>query len=105
MASEEEQKEVTRRALLVDPRFRKALARLGIDPGTERARAVGRAVARLAECATLPAVHDAKVLVPPTSHAFVRRVQGRNIWLWFRIVRGGVVQVIHVSSDPPIPLE
>ena len=91
------------RVIQLGDRFRTAAERLGIVPGSERARAVARVIAVLGEADDLPSPGDARALIPPTSEAFVRRVPGRNLWIWYR-VSGDVSYLVHVSSEPPIPI-
>jgi hypothetical protein len=93
------------RLCVLESQFRKALARLGIEPGTERGRAVGRTIKTLVEARTLPAVTDARVSIPPTRTAHARRVQGRNLWLWYRVGDDESVHIIFVSSEPPTPID
>jgi hypothetical protein len=65
---------------------------------------VGQTIASLAAAETLPGPGDTRALIPPTSEAFVRRVPGRNLWIWYR-VDGETLYVAHVGSDPPVPLD
>jgi hypothetical protein len=63
-------------------RYRKAADRLGVVAGSERGRAAGKTIAALAEADALPGPGDTLALIPPTGRAFVRRVHGRNLWIW-----------------------
>ena len=85
-------------------RYRRAADRLGVVAGSERGRAAGKTIAALAEADALPGPGDTLALIPPTGRAFVRRVQGRNLWIWYR-VEGGIVYLAHLSSDPPVPAD
>jgi hypothetical protein len=71
-------------------------------PGSARGRAVGVTIAGLGADETLPATGDTRALVPPTGEAFVRRVPGRNLWLWYTLA-DGVVTVVGLTADPPVP--
>lgn len=71
-------------------------------PGSARGRAVGKIIASLGTDDSLPGAGDVFALVPPTGSAFVRRVPGRNLWLWYT-VSGDVVIVIALTADPPVP--
>jgi hypothetical protein len=42
--------------------------------------------------------------MPPTAEAFVRRVPGRNLWLWYTIADDAVI-VIVLTADPPVPVD
>ncbi len=78
--------------------------RLGVVPGSARGRAVGQTIALLGEAATLPGPGDTRALIPPTGTAFVRRVPGRNLWLWYTL-RDGEVAVVALTADPPVPTD
>jgi hypothetical protein len=45
-----------------------------------------------------------RALVPPTGEAFVRRVPGRNLWVWY-MVSDDTVSVIALTADPPVPAD
>lgn len=92
------------RIAILTPRYQRARTRLGIIPGSQRGRAVGRAIAALLDAEVLPSPLDARALLPPTGDAFVRRVPGRNLWIWYRADAERLF-LVHVSSDPPIPSE
>ncbi len=83
-------------------RFRRTADRLGAVPGSARGRAVGQTIARLCAAETLPGPGDTRALIPPTSAAWVRRVPGRNLWLWYR-PRDGEVVLIALTAEPPVP--
>jgi len=92
------------RVLKFDARYRRAAERLGIVPGSERGLAVGRTIVALLDAEELPGPGDIVANIPPTSRALVRRVPGRNLWLWYR-VDSDTVTVRHVSSEPPVPAD
>jgi hypothetical protein len=65
---------------------------------------VARTIAALLEAEELPGPGDVVAAIPPTGMALVRRVPGRNLWLWYR-VEGDVVLLRHISSEPPVPVD
>jgi len=44
-----------------------------------------------------------EALIPPTSTAHVRRVPGRNLWIWYTAT-GNAVRVITITDSPPVPI-
>jgi hypothetical protein len=58
----------------------------------------------LAMAEVLPGPGDTRALIPPTGAAFVRRVPGRNLWVWYR-AEGDTLYLAHLSSDPPVPVD
>lgn len=91
------------RVIQLGDRFRTAAERLGIVPGSERARAVARVIAVLGEADDLPSPGDARALIPPTSEASCVACRGATFGSWYR-VSGDVSYLVHVSSEPPIPI-
>lgn len=85
-------------------RYLRNAERLAIVPGSARARAVGLTIAALGMEEKLPGPEDTRALVPPTGEAFVRRVPGRNLWLWYTVA-GDVVTVVGLTADPPVPAD
>ena len=83
-------------------RYRRAADRLGVVPGSARGLAIGQTIAALAASDILPDPGDTRAVIPPTREAFVRRVRGRNLWIWYH-VDGHTLYLAHVSSDPPVP--
>lgn len=94
---------MARRTIVLSPRYLKRVRALGVVGGSERSRAVGAVVRALAQADTLPGPGDTSALMPPTGEAFVRRVPGRNLWIWYR-VEGDVLYLGHLSSEPPVPV-
>jgi hypothetical protein len=90
------------RIVRLSPLFRRRLDALRVR-GQERA-AVGATIAALAEAEHLPGVLDTSAMIPPTHEAFVRRVSGRNLWLWYRVTPGEVVMVT-LTRTPPVPVD
>ena len=83
-------------------RYLRNAERLSAVPGSARGRAVGKTIAALASDEKLTAAGDIAAIVPPTNEAFVRRVPGRNLWLWY-VLGGDEVTVIALTADPPVP--
>lgn len=91
------------RVPVVTPLFRARLDALGARPGTDVLRAVGATIAALAEAERLPGVLDTTASLPPTGKAYVRRVGGRNLWIWYRF-DASMVWLRTVTAMPPVPL-
>lgn len=75
-----------------------------VRPGSERARAVARTVRALADATDLPGPSDFESAERPVGRAWVRRVAGRNLWLWYRFTVGEV-HLLTVTTEPPVPVE
>jgi hypothetical protein len=72
-------------------------------PWTESTRRALRAtLAGLAE-GDLPGPLDYEVAIPPTRFAWVRRVTGCNLWVFFTF-DAGEVRAVALTSSPPVPL-
>jgi hypothetical protein len=91
------------RTLVLTHTFLRARARLGIDPATPRGVALAKVLRALESDAQLPGPGDVVATIPPTSIALVRRVPGRNLWVWYR-VEGERLFLRHVSAEPPVPV-
>lgn len=72
--------------------------------GSERSLAVGRTVGALTVAAELPGSTDFEAVEKPVGRAWVRRVGGRNIWLWYRF-NDSEVMLLTLTTEPPIPLD
>ena len=72
--------------------------------GTPRADAVGRTTRALAAADVLPGPMDYEAKAHPVGRAWVRRIGGRNVWLWYRFTDDEVV-LVTVTTDPPVPLD
>jgi hypothetical protein len=88
------------RVVRLSPLFRRRLDALGVL-GAERA-AVGATLASLAEAKHLPGVLDTSAAIPPTHRAYVRRVAGRNLWIWYRASANEIVAVT-ITRAPAVP--
>lgn len=85
-------------------RYIRNAQRLSIVPGSARGKAVGGVIAALGTEEELPGSEDIRALIPPTGDAFVRRVPGRNLWLWYVLPGDDAVTIIAVTADPPVPV-
>jgi hypothetical protein len=92
------------RRLRLTERYTRAVARLGVGGGTVRGAALGRTLRALLSADELPSPVDTTAAVPPTGSAYVRRVAGHNVWLWY-LVRGEELVLLTVTSEPPVPLD
>ena len=72
--------------------------------GTSRPQAVGRTIRALSGAEDLPGVSDYEATGKRVGRAWVRRVGGRNLWLWFRFTEEELV-LLTVSTEPPVPLD
>jgi hypothetical protein len=52
----------------------------------------------------LPGPSDFEATEKPVGRAWVRRVGGRNIWLWYRF-SDGEVMLLTLTTEPPVPLD
>lgn len=75
-----------------------------IKTGSERSLAVARTVRALEAAEELPSLSDFEATLKPVGRAWVRRVGGRNIWLWFRFNQDEVM-LVALTTEPPVPLE
>jgi hypothetical protein len=64
-------------------------------PGSERA---------LADSIELPGHADFECSERPVGRAWVRRVAGRNLWMWYRFTAEEVL-LLAVTTEPPVPVE
>ncbi len=72
--------------------------------GTSRPKAVGRTIRALAGADELPEPSDYEATGKRVGRAWVRRVGGRNLWLWFRFTSDELLPLT-VSTNPPVPLD
>jgi hypothetical protein len=71
-------------------------------PGTAAGRALGAALAALSS-GSLPGPLDYTAAIPPTGFAWVRRVPGANLWIYYRF-DDAVARAVALSATPPVPL-
>jgi hypothetical protein len=72
--------------------------------GSPRAESLGRTVRALAAAEVLPGPSDYEAKGHAIGRAWVRRIGGRNMWLWYRFNSDEVV-LVTVTTDPPIPID
>jgi hypothetical protein len=65
---------------------------------------VGRTVQTLAAADELPGPSDFEAIEKPVGRAWVRRVGGRNIWLWYRF-NDTELMLLMLTTEPPIPVD
>src|SRR5690606_798952 len=78
------------RVVRLSPRFLSRLQALGVVRGSSASMAVGRVVQALGRADVLPGPGDYEAAIPPTSRAWVRRVPGENLWLFYRATEEAV---------------
>lgn len=91
------------RLVTLTPPFLRRARALGVVRGSALSREVGAVVSDLASAARLPEAADVHALIPPTREAWVRRVPGRNLWLWWRADETALVMLL-VTALPPTPI-
>jgi hypothetical protein len=72
-------------------------------PGSPEAKRLAATIRAICAEAVLPSPGDQDVPIPPTAKAYVRRVPGMNLWLYFDVVAQGIV-LLWVRRSPPVPL-
>ena len=72
--------------------------------GTSRPNAVARTIRALSAADELPGPADYRAHGERVGRSWVRRVGGRNLWLWFRYAELGLA-LLTVTTVPPIPLD
>ena len=92
------------RVVKLTPRFAARLSAANVVRGSGVSQAIGATLAALAEAEHLPGLLDTIAAIPPTGRAFVRRVAGRNLWLWYHLTEAEVVPVT-VTKHPPVPVD
>src|SRR5262245_41757747 len=75
-----------------------------IKTGSERSLAVARTVQALTASEQLPGPSDFEATRKPLGRAWVRRVGGRNLWLWYRFDENEVM-LIALTTEPPVPVD
>jgi hypothetical protein len=90
------------RSLTLTPGFRAGFRRIGVTSGTPLGRALGTTLAALST-ADLPGPLDFEALIPPTRRAWVRRVPGRNLWVFYTFA-AAEVRAVGLVDSPPVPL-
>jgi hypothetical protein len=75
-----------------------------VKPGSERSLAVARTVRALTATKELPGQSDFEATLKPFGRAWVRRVRGMNLWLWYRFDEDEVM-LVAVTTEPAVPLD
>jgi hypothetical protein len=52
--------------------------------GTATAKNVGKTIDAIARASEIPGPGDIDAIIPPTQHAYVRRVPGCALWIWYQ---------------------
>ena len=91
------------RRIRLTARFLERLRACGVERGSDASEAVGATLSALAESSALPGLLDVEAAIPPTSRALVRRVAGRNLWIWYRVDEEEIV-TLRVTKTPPMPM-
>ena len=89
------------RRIRLTPRFLERLRACGVERGSDSSAAVGATLSSLAESSELPGLLDVEAAIPPTLVALVRRVPGRNLWIWYRVDEDEIV-ALRVTKTPPV---
>lgn len=89
------------RLLTLTPGFARARSRLGIQIGSERARALAACLSSLASARALPGALDFEADFAPGT-AQVRRAGSANLWVWYRFGDASVT-ILSVTNTPPVP--
>lgn len=86
------------------PGYRRAQDRLGIVAGSPLARDLARLVSRML-VEDLPSPADTVTSIPPVlSRVYARRVERRNVWLYFDLDRRpNELRLITLTRRPPSP--
>ena len=72
--------------------------------GSDRSLAVARTVNVLCSADVLPGPTDYEAREKQFGRAWVRRVGGRNLWLWYRF-NDTEVMLLTVTTEPPVPID
>ena len=83
--------------------FKRSLDRLGVAPRTSAFRAVFATVGALANAQNLPGSGDIETSFVPGC-AYVRRVEGQNVWLLYRFDHDHVA-ILTARDVPPTPID
>lgn len=90
------------RVLRLTPRFDASVRRLGAASGTPARRALGTTLAAMS-AGPLPGPLDYEAAIPPTRTAWVRRVSGCNLWVFYTF-DDAEVRAVALTGSPPVPL-
>jgi hypothetical protein len=96
---------VAPRTIALSPQYLSNAAELGIVGGSDASRAIARVVLQVAAADVLPMPGDFTALVTPNERgvmllAHVRRVEGRNLWIWYA-PRESELALVALTAAPP----
>lgn len=96
---------MARRTIALSPRYLSNAAQLGVVGGSDASRAIASAILQVAAADVLPVPGDVTTLVAPDERgvmvlAHVRRVEGRNLWVWYA-PRGSQLVIVALTAAPP----
>ena len=83
--------------------YLRSAARLGVE-GTSAGRKLGRTINAVAAASTLPGSGDGVGIMPPSVTAWVRRVPGAALWLWYTFTDETLTLRALTDTPPPPPL-
>ncbi len=92
------------RVLRLKPSFLRRRGALRVVRGSAESEALSATLAALIEAEELPGALDALAAIPPTGRAYVRRVAGWNLWIWYT-VPGLEVAAVRLPRIPPVPVD
>jgi hypothetical protein len=95
---------VSARLIHEGPRYFWSLRAVGIRARSSQLQAIKATERALASAEVLPGPLDCEVHVSPVRRAWVRRVAGHNLWLYYRVREDGVYLLV-VTREPPVPLD
>jgi hypothetical protein len=72
--------------------------------GSARALSVARTINALTASDELPGASDFQATQKPVGRSWVRRVGGRNSWLWYRF-NDAEVMLLALTTEPPVPVD
>lgn len=90
------------RILRLTPRFRADIQRLGASGSTPPRRALASTLTAML-AAELPGPLDFEAMIPPTRFAWVRRVPGCNLWVFYTF-DAAELRAVALTASPPVPL-
>jgi hypothetical protein len=96
---------VARRTIDLSSRYLNNAGTLGVVGGSGASRSIARIALHLAEADVLPEPGDLTTLAAPDERGVmmlthVRRIEGRNLWLWYAS-RGEKLLLVALTSTPP----
>jgi hypothetical protein len=75
-----------------------------VESGSERALSVARTINSLTAADQLPGASDFEATQKPVGRSWVRRIGGRNSWLWYRF-NDAEVMLLALTTEPPVPVD